>query len=143
ENAVVRPEHLAERLEHRPDVPALVVCGQADAGAHLRIIATMAATLPQNTEVADQLDLLADLLELEGQDTFRVLAYRRAATRIRETGSSIAQMALDGKAKELQGIGKTIEEKIVQIVEEGKIQALAKREGTIPDRKSTRLNSSH
>jgi DNA polymerase (family X) len=92
----------------------------------------MAATLPRNADVADQLDLLADLLELEGQDTFRVLAYRRAATRIRETGSSIAQMALDGKAKELQGIGKTIEEKIVQIVEEGKIQALAKREGTIP-----------
>jgi DNA polymerase (family 10) len=92
----------------------------------------MAATLPRNADVADQLDLLADLLELEGQDTFRVLAYRRAATRIRETGNSIAQMALDGKAKELQGIGRTIEEKIVQIVREGKIQALAKREGTIP-----------
>ena len=92
----------------------------------------MAATLPRNADVADQLDLLADLLELEGQDTFRVLAYRRAATRIREAGGSIAQMALAGKAKELQGIGKTIEEKIVQIVEEGKIQALAKRESTIP-----------
>src|SRR5262249_9880142 len=51
---------------------------------------------------------------------------------MRETSGSIAQLALDGRAKELQGIGKTIEEKIVQIVETGKIEALAKRETTIP-----------
>ena len=72
------------------------------------------------------------MLELEGDDTFRVLAYRRAAARIRETGGSIAQLALDGKAKELQGIGKTIEEKIVQIVENGEIEALTKRKERIP-----------
>src|SRR4029077_12833614 len=75
---------------------------------------------------------LADMLELEGTEAFRVLAYRRAAQRIKETGGSIAQLALDGKAKELQGIGKTIEEKIVQIVETGEIEALAKRKARIP-----------
>jgi DNA polymerase (family 10) len=90
------------------------------------------ADLPRNADVADQFDLLADLLELEGAESFRVLAYRRAATRMRETSGSIAQLALDGKAKELQGIGKTIEEKIVQIVEQGEIEALAKRRSTIP-----------
>jgi DNA polymerase (family 10) len=92
----------------------------------------MATTLPRNSDVVEQLELLADLLELEGQDTFRVLAYRRAATRIRETGGSIAQLALEGRAKELQGIGKTIEEKIVQMVEDGEMHALAKRRKTIP-----------
>jgi DNA polymerase (family 10) len=61
-----------------------------------------------------------------------VLAYRRAAQRIKESGGSIAQLALDGKAKELQGIGKTIEEKIVQIVEHGEIEALAKRRNSVP-----------
>ena len=90
------------------------------------------ATLPRNADVADQFELLADLLELEGADSFRVIAYRRAATRMRETSASVAQLALDGKAKELQGIGKTIEEKIVQIVETGDIEALAKRRNTIP-----------
>ncbi|HWQ02281.1 MAG TPA: DNA polymerase/3'-5' exonuclease PolX [Gaiellaceae bacterium] len=88
--------------------------------------------LPRNAEVIEQLELLADMLELEGTETFRVLAYRRAAQRIGETGGSIAQLALDGKAKELQGIGKTIEEKIVQIVETGEIEALAKRKARIP-----------
>jgi DNA polymerase (family 10) len=90
------------------------------------------AALPPNTEVAEQFDLLADLLELEGAESFRVLAYRRAATRMRETSGSVAQLALDGRAKELQGIGKTIEEKIVQIVEQGEIEALAKRKAGIP-----------
>jgi DNA polymerase (family 10) len=92
----------------------------------------VAKTLPKNAEIADQFDLLADFLELEGSDQFRPLAYRRAAQRMRETGGSIAQLALDGRAKDLSGIGKTIEEKIVQIVEAGEIEALAKRKGRIP-----------
>jgi DNA polymerase (family X) len=82
--------------------------------------------------VADQLELLADLLELEGEASFRVLAYRRAAARIRETAGSIAELALAGRAKELQGIGKTIEEKIVQVVEDGEMHALTKRRHEIP-----------
>src|SRR5438067_12792612 len=90
------------------------------------------ASLPGNTEVADRFDLLADLLELEGAESFRVLAYRRAATRMRETSGSIAQLAPDGRAKELQGIGKTIEEKIVQTVETGTIEALANRVDPAP-----------
>src|SRR5919108_3203227 len=93
----------------------------------------MAKTLPRNPEVAAQFALLADLLELEGAESFRVLAYRRAAQRIRETAGSVAQLALDGRAKELAGVGKTIEEKIVQIVEQGEIEALAKRRTTIPE----------
>src|SRR5207253_8542738 len=88
--------------------------------------------LPRNSDVADQIDLLGDLLELEGKDTFRVVAYRRAAARVRETSGSVAQLALDGRAKELQGIGKTIEEKIVEIVELGEIQALKKKKAGVP-----------
>lgn len=90
------------------------------------------AALPKNAELAEQFDLLADMLELEGAESFRVLAYRRAATRMRETSGSIAELAVAGKAKELQGIGKTIEEKIVQIVETGTIEALAKRRDAVP-----------
>jgi len=88
--------------------------------------------LPRNVDVADQLDLLADLLEIEGEASFRVLAYRRAATRIRETAGSVAELALNGRAKDLQGIGKTIEEKIVQVVEDGEMHALTKRKKIIP-----------
>ncbi len=92
----------------------------------------MARTLPKNQDVAEQLELLADLLELDGEPSFRVIAYRRAATRIRETPGGVAQMALDGTAKDLPGIGKTIEEKIVQIVDDGEIHALTKRKAMVP-----------
>ncbi len=92
----------------------------------------MAGALPRNADVAEQLELLADLLEIEGEASFRVLAYRRAATRIRETAGSVAELALAGRAKELQGIGKTIEEKIVQVVEDGEMHALTKRKKVIP-----------
>src|SRR6266540_3345153 len=96
------------------------------------MISGMAAVLPRNTEVGDQLELLADMLELEGEQAFRVLAYRRAAQRVNETGGSIAQLALDGRAKELPGIGTTIQDKIVQIVEKGEIEALTRRRQRIP-----------
>jgi len=92
----------------------------------------MARTLPRNVDVADQLDLLADLLEIEGEASFRVLAYRKAATRIRETAGNVAELALNGRAKDLNGIGKTIEEKIVQVVEDGEMHALTKRKKIIP-----------
>ena len=51
---------------------------------------------------------------------------------MRETSGSVAQLALDGRAKELQGIGKTIEEKIVEIVEIGEIEALTKKKAGVP-----------
>src|SRR5438874_70206 len=97
------------------------------------MIAAMAKSLPRNPDVAAQFDLLADLLEIGGEDAFRVVAYRRAANRIRETAGPVAQLALEGRAKELSGIGKTIEEKIVQIVDHGENEALAKRRAAIPE----------
>ena len=93
----------------------------------------MTDRLPRNSDLAEQLDLLADILELEGQESFRVLAYRRAATRVRETSGPVARLALDGTAKDLPGIGKTIEEKIVQIVEDGEIHALTKHKALVPE----------
>jgi DNA polymerase (family 10) len=96
------------------------------------MIVAMAVTLPRNAQVAEQFDLLADLLELDGEQQFRVLAYRRAADQIRSAGGPIAQLALDGRAKDLPGIGKTIESKIVQIVDSGEIEALTKRKEQIP-----------
>jgi DNA polymerase (family 10) len=90
------------------------------------------AELPRNDQLAEQFELLGDLMELEGADLFRINAYRKAAARIRETPSSVAQLALAGKAKGLQGIGKTIEAKIVEVVDDGEIHALTKRKAEVP-----------
>jgi DNA polymerase (family 10) len=97
------------------------------------MIGRVPTRLPRNADIADQLELLADLSEILGDEGFRVLAYRRAAGRIRETAVSVAELALAGKAKELPGIGKTIEEKIVEVVELGEMQALARRRELVPE----------
>ncbi|MBA2740658.1 MAG: histidinol-phosphatase, partial [Actinobacteria bacterium] len=92
----------------------------------------MAQTLPRNADLADQLDLLADISEILGEESFKIIAYRRAATRIRETPSPVAQLALSGRATDLPGIGKTIEQKVLEVVEGGEMKALAKRRGQVP-----------
>ncbi len=88
--------------------------------------------LPRNQDVADALDELADVSEILGEQGFRVLAYRRAATRIRETGASVAELEQQGTAKELPGIGATIESKIVEMTETGSMSALEKRRAEVP-----------
>lgn len=92
----------------------------------------MPQTLPRNAELADQLDLLADLSEILEEESFKVIAYRRAAGRIREAAVPIAELALEGRAKELPGIGKTIEAKVVEVVDDGEMHALTKRRGLVP-----------
>ncbi len=96
------------------------------------MIGRVTETLPNNADLAAQFDLLADLMEIQGADGFRISAYRKAAGQIRETPTSIAKLALAGRAKELQGIGKTIEEKIVEVVDDGEIHALTKRKAEVP-----------
>jgi DNA polymerase (family X) len=92
----------------------------------------VSGALPSNDALASQLELLADLSEILGEDGFRIRAYRTAASRVRETGISVAQLALQGEAKELPGIGRTIESKLVEAVEQGEIAALTNRRDEVP-----------
>ena len=89
--------------------------------------------LPLNSELAERFELLADLLELDGADAFRLQAYRRAAQRIRESAVPVAQLALEQKATRLSGIGSTIEQKIAEYATTGEMQAIAKVRARIPE----------
>ena len=92
----------------------------------------MARTLPSNTQLAEQFELLADMLELDGADAFRLTAYRRAATRIRESAVPVAELAQEGNATKLSGIGTTIQNKIVEFSETGDLSAIAKLREKLP-----------
>jgi DNA polymerase (family 10) len=125
-------EYVSEGVYEPLQVLALVVRGQADDQVHRRIIAGVPPELPRNADLAERFELLANLLELDGADAFRLAAYRRAAARMRESAVPVAQLALDHKATRLSGIGSTIENKIVELVETGDLAALAKLRERLP-----------
>jgi DNA polymerase (family X) len=86
----------------------------------------------RNAEIADAFDELANLYELDGAIVHRVLAYRNAARAIRDAAVSVADLARQGRAPELPGVGKTIAEKIVVLLESGSIPSADRLKERIP-----------
>jgi DNA polymerase (family 10) len=76
-----------------------------------------------NRVIAAALDELGDLYELDGAVIHRVVAYRNAAKAVRESPVSVAELALAGRVTELAGIGATLEQKILDLVQTGRIPA--------------------
>jgi len=87
---------------------------------------------PTNTEIAEALDELGDLYELDGAVIHRIVAYRNAAKAVREASTSVAALARDGRATELPGIGGIIQEKVIALADTGEIPALEKLRGKFP-----------
>jgi DNA polymerase (family X) len=72
-----------------------------------------------NAAIADALEELGDLYELDGAIVHRVLAYRNAAKAVREASVSVAALARAGRATELAGIGDTLQQKIITLLDTG------------------------
>jgi len=85
-----------------------------------------------NAEIAAALDELGVLYELDGAVKYRVLAYSTAATAIRESPVSVAELAAQGRATEIPGVGKTLAEKIDALLETGEIPAAVKLKAKFP-----------
>jgi DNA polymerase (family 10) len=92
----------------------------------------VARTELSNTTIADALEELGDLYELDGAIVHRVLAYRGAAKSVRDSSVSVAELAREGRATELPGIGATLQEKIRALVEDGSIPAAEKLRAKFP-----------
>jgi DNA polymerase (family 10) len=80
----------------------------------------------QNVEVARLFEELADLLELEGANPFRVRAYRNAARTLEALSIDVAAIVERDPEELLQlgGIGKDLADKIVVIVRTGELPQL-------------------
>jgi DNA polymerase (family X) len=85
-----------------------------------------------NATIADALEELGDLYELDGAIVHRVLAYRTAGKAVREATVSVAALAREGRAVELAGIGATLQEKILALIETGAIPAAEKLRAKFP-----------
>lgn len=87
----------------------------------------------QNDEVAAAFDEIADLLEIQGANAFRVRAYRNAARTLRDLAEPVAGLAGDPESlDELPGIGKDLAEKILMLVATGTLPQLEELRGEVP-----------
>jgi len=77
-----------------------------------------------NRAVAERLDAFAGLLDLSGASPYTARAYRRAAETIRETRVPILELARQGRAQELRGIGPGIAARLQELAETGTIAEL-------------------
>lgn len=86
-----------------------------------------------NNDIADIFNQIADFLEIEGENPFRIRAYRNAAHTISGLGTELKEMvAADEDLTQLPGIGKDLAAKIHEILENGTAKALVKLQKRIP-----------
>jgi len=86
----------------------------------------------RNQEVAGLLDRLGDLVEATGEDRFKVIAYHRAATSIRNLDDDIEDSWKYGKLEEIQYVGSGIAKKIDEYLRTGKLRLLEELEKKVP-----------
>ncbi|MEZ6136220.1 MAG: DNA polymerase/3'-5' exonuclease PolX [Pirellulaceae bacterium] len=87
-----------------------------------------------NSEIAQVFEEMADLLELRGENAFRVRAYRSGAKTIRDMTQPIADLAADESQdlKSLPGIGATLAEKCKVLLSTGKLPQLEELRASTP-----------
>ncbi|OPL16980.1 MAG: DNA polymerase III [delta proteobacterium ML8_D] len=87
----------------------------------------------QNLDVSDIFNKMADLLEIEGPNPFRVRAYRNASRAVSSLPRSVSDMLESGEdLTKLPGIGKDLAGKIQEIVKTGTLAQLEELEGKTP-----------
>jgi DNA polymerase (family 10) len=87
-----------------------------------------------NRDIAAVFEQVADLLEFQGANPFRVRAYRNGARKIGALSESLAAIAEDEHRSltEIEGIGKDLAEKIATLLDTGTLPMLIELQQTIP-----------
>jgi len=77
----------------------------------------------KNREVAGVLYEMAELLELHAENSFKIIAYSKAARAIESMKEDIEQLCKEGRLQSIPGVGKAISEKVEEYLRTGQIQA--------------------
>ena len=81
-----------------------------------------AAGSTSNAQVARLFAEIGDILEIKGEPPYRFSAYRTAARTIGNAPERLEDLFEQGRLRELQGIGKALEAKIVEYLKTGRIE---------------------
>ena len=84
-------------------------------------------------EIVKTLSNIATLLELKGENSFKIRAYKTGSDIIENFSGDIEQIAKDDKLDEIKGIGKALASKIQEIINTGKLSYYENLKSEFPD----------
>ena len=87
----------------------------------------------KNTEVAQIFRNIAKILEIKGENVFRIRAYERAAQNIEGLPNAIESFVKLDKLKEIPGIGNDLAERIKEYYRTGRIKIFEELKKSIPE----------
>ena len=87
----------------------------------------------KNFEVARLFNLMADVLELQGENVFRVRAYRRAAQNLETLREDVETLAREKRLDEIPGVGADLAGKIAEYLETGRVRDIDRAARKIPE----------
>ena len=85
-----------------------------------------------NVDIAEAFEEMGDLLAIEGENPFRIRAYRRAGQVVRSVPRELAEMADESEYDALPGIGEDLAAKITELVATGHLRALEQLRRRVP-----------
>ena len=85
-----------------------------------------------NAEVARVLERIADLLEIDGADSFRISSYRRAARTVKDATEDLKILADENRLTDLPGVGKGTAERIKSYLASGHVDVLDELQKKFP-----------
>lgn len=88
-----------------------------------------------NSEIAEIFQDIAVLLELKGENPFKIRAYQKVARSIKQLPVEAEQLVNENRLKEVPGAGEAITKKITELVNTGRLDYYEKLKAEFPERK--------
>ncbi|KAB2939461.1 MAG: hypothetical protein F9K17_15055, partial [Phycisphaerae bacterium] len=85
-----------------------------------------------NTEIARLFERIADLLELSGENPFRVNSYRQGARAVEGLSEDLGVLVDENRLESVKGIGKSLAQHIREYIAEGRIPLLDQLRERVP-----------
>lgn len=87
----------------------------------------------KNKEIARLFEKMADILELKGENVFKINAYRKAARVIGDLSQDLKKRNREGDLRDIPGVGEGIAKKIKEYLETGKMSKYEQVRKSVPD----------
>ena len=86
-----------------------------------------------NKQIARVFEDIADLLELKGENPFKIRAYQKVMRSIGELAVEVEQLVREDRLKEVPGVGEAITKKLTEMITTGKLDYYEKLKAEFPE----------